>query len=60
MGKVGDREVDFIAAKADDKRYFQVIENMDAESTRERELEPLRQIRDSLEKTSLYSTATQR
>ena len=50
VGKVGDREVDFIATKVDDKRYFQVTENMDAESTRIRELEPLRQIRDSFEK----------
>lgn len=51
VGKVGDREVDFIATKVDDKRYFQVTENMDAESTCQRELEPLRQIRDSFEKS---------
>lgn len=51
VGKVGDREVDFIATKVDDKRYFQVTENMDAESSCQRELEPLRQIRDSFEKS---------
>lgn len=51
VGKIGDREIDFIATKVDEKRYLQVTENMDAETTRERELEPLRQIRDNFEKS---------
>jgi len=50
VGKVGNREVDFIASKADEKLYIQVTENLNASETRQRELEPLRQIRDNYEK----------
>lgn len=50
VGKVGNREVDFIATTANDKMYIQVTENMNAESTQERELAPLRMIRDNYEK----------
>ena len=63
VGKIGDREIDFIATKVDEKRYLQVTENMDAETTRERELEPLRQIRDNFEKSVIvldsHQTVTQ-
>ena len=48
--KVGDREVDFIATNTHEKRYIQVTESMNDPSTRERELEPLRKIRDNHEK----------
>ena len=44
------QEVDFIATKADEKKYIQVTESMNAPETRERELAPLRKIRDSYEK----------
>lgn len=50
IGKVGNREVDFIATKADEKKYIQVTESMNEPSTRERELAPLRMIRDNYEK----------
>jgi len=50
IGKVGDREVDFIATNANDKRYIQVTESMNDPATRERELAPLRKIRDNYEK----------
>lgn len=50
IGKVGNKEVDFIATKVDEKKYVQVTENMDAETTKERELAPLRMIRDNYEK----------
>ena len=50
VGKVGDREVDFIATKDSEKIYYQVTEEMIAESTRERKLAPLRMIRDNYEK----------
>lgn len=50
VGKVGNREVDFIATTASDKMYIQVTENMNEESTQERELAPLRMIRDNYEK----------
>ncbi len=50
IGKVGNREVDFIAATATEKRYIQVTESMNDPATRERELTPLRMIRDNYEK----------
>lgn len=42
VGKVGSKEVDFIAAKDEEKIYYQVTDEMIAESTRTRELAPLR------------------
>lgn len=51
IGKVDEKEVDFIATKADEKKYIQVTETMNAPETRERELASLRLIRDNYEKT---------
>lgn len=61
IGKIDDQEVDFIATKADEKKYVQVTESMNAPETRERELAPLRKIRDSYEKIviALESNLTQ-
>lgn len=53
IGKIGETEVDFIAAASDEKVYYQVTLTMQDESTRERELRPLRQIRDNYEKIVL-------
>ena len=53
IGKVDNREVDFIAANAEEKRYIQVTESMNEPATRERELAPLRMIRDNYEKIVL-------
>ena len=53
VGKIGNKEIDFIATKDDEKIYYQVTEDMTSESTRERELEPLRQVRDNYEKVVL-------
>jgi len=50
IGKVGEKEVDFIATNANEKRYIQVTESMNDPATRERELSPLRKIRDNYEK----------
>ena len=50
IGKIGNQEVDFIATKAEEKKYIQVTESMNSPETRERELAPLRRIRDSYEK----------
>lgn len=50
IGKIDSQEVDFIATKTDEKKYVQVTETMNAPETRERELAPLRKIRDSYEK----------
>ncbi|MDE7231667.1 MAG: DUF4143 domain-containing protein [Lachnospiraceae bacterium] len=53
IGKIDDREVDFIATNAKEKIYFQVTESMNDPATRERELAPLRKIRDNHEKVVL-------
>lgn len=61
VGKVGSKEVDFIAAKDEEKIYYQVTDEMIAESTRTRELAPLMEIRDNYAKVviarSVDSTA---
>lgn len=61
IGKIDNQEVDFITTKADEKKYVQVTESMNAPETRERELAPLRKIRDSYEKIviALESNLTQ-
>lgn len=53
IGKIGDAEIDFIAAKADEKLYVQVTESMLSEDVRRRELAPLQKIRDNYEKIVL-------
>lgn len=53
IGKVGENEIDFVAEKPNDKIYIQVTESMASPETRERELRPLRQIRDNYEKLIL-------
>lgn len=53
IGKVDQSEVDFIAAKADDKIYIQVTESMLGEEVRRRELAPLQKINDNYEKIVL-------
>ena len=50
IGKIDNQEVDFIATITDEKKYIQVTETMNTPETRERELAPLRKIRDSYEK----------
>ena len=50
IGKIDNREVDFIATKVDDKKYIQVTEAMNAPETRQRELTPLQHIPDNYEK----------
>ena len=47
IGKYGDKEVDFIATKQDEKIYIQVNDKMDQAKTYQRELEVLQQIHDS-------------
>lgn len=53
IGKIDNQEVDFIATTADDKQYIQVTESMRSEDVRQRELSPLRKIRDNYEKSVL-------
>lgn len=61
IGKIDNQEVDFIATKADEKKYIQVTETMNTPETRERELAPLRKIRDNYEKLviAIDCTSTQ-
>ena len=50
VGKLYGKEVDFVAVKDGRTVYLQVADEMMSDSTRERELAPLRSIRDSYEK----------
>lgn len=53
IGKVGSTEVDFVAEKQGVYTYFQVTADMTAKETFEREMKPLRSIRDNYEKIVL-------
>lgn len=53
VGKIGNKEIDFIATKDNEKIYYQVTEDMTSETTRTRELEPLTMVRDNYEKVIL-------
>jgi hypothetical protein len=53
MGKYSNTEVDFVTEKQGLYMYFQVTADMTAEETFERELRPLRNIRDNYEKIVL-------
>jgi len=50
IGKLDQKEIDFIATKTDEKKYIQVTESMTSPETRERELSPLQRIPDNYEK----------
>ena len=56
VGKIGNAEIDFIATSAQEKQYIQVTESMMSEDVRNRELAPLRNIRDNYEKIVLSLT----
>ena len=53
IGKIGSTEVDFVAEKQGTYTYFQVTADMTAQETFEREMKPLRCIRDNYEKIVL-------
>ena len=53
IGKYGDTEVDFVAQKQGVLTYFQVTADMTAQETFEREMRPLRNIRDNYRKIVL-------
>lgn len=50
IGKVGEYEVDFIAEKQDDKKYYQVTLSLNSDEVIERENRPLLLIDDNYEK----------
>lgn len=51
VGKVGVTEVDLVARKNDEVHYYQVTASMVEESTFEREMLPIRSIKDNYPKT---------
>lgn len=51
IGKVGVTEIDFVVRKNDNVMYYQVTASMTEESTFEREMAPLKSIRDNYPKT---------
>ena len=53
IGKLDNLEIDFIAEKEGERVYIQVCETMMGEETRERELKPLKLIKDNYEKIVL-------
>lgn len=59
-GKIGSREIDFIATRDTEKIYYQVALDMDALGTREQKLVPLKSVRDNYEKVvlALHTTST--
>ena len=53
IGKIGDKEVDFVAIKPDKKIYYQVTESLLDQGVREREISALSIIKDNYEKVVL-------
>lgn len=53
VGKIGNQEVDFIVKKGDLIEYIQVSASLTEQSTFDREISPLRQIKDNYPKTIL-------
>lgn len=51
IGKVGVTEIDFVAKKNDEIRYYQVTASMTEKSTFDREMSPLQNISDNYPKT---------
>ncbi|MDR0288009.1 MAG: ATP-binding protein [Clostridiales bacterium] len=58
IGKVDDKEVDFIAEKASHKMYVQVCETLGDDKTLKRELAPLLAIQDNYEKFIITNDRT--
>lgn len=53
IGKVGEKEIDFVAIRPDKKVYYQVTESLLDKSVREREISALSTIKDNYEKVVL-------
>jgi len=53
VGKIGKTEVDFVARRGDEIIYYQVTADMTSDETFDREMRPLRAIKDNYEKIVL-------
>ncbi|MFI3253845.1 MAG: DUF4143 domain-containing protein [Eubacteriales bacterium] len=53
IGKIGEKEVDFVAEKMDELLYFQVSASVLDQGTKERELAPFEKIKDHFPKVLL-------
>ena len=53
IGKFYDNEIDFVAYNEKEKLYIQVCENITTEKAKDREIEPLKKIKDSFTKILL-------
>lgn len=59
IGKIGNKEIDFIATSLNDKIYIQVCETLVNEETLTRELVPLKEVKDNYEKIILTTDNTE-